>query len=197
MTLGKKLTSEKNPKSKLTLPLPAAVGKTAVEWLSSFFFSPPASFLTNEKKKIKLVSEKETNNVVHEECCMWRLFCERAPPLNFISKVSEPMLNVKELFGLLWNFLSMSEHFTGLVLPFESCSQIKKHIYHQQTGQEDKEIETVKNSHHTPSTLSPYLCHFRRRVQYQSHTVFPSSSRLTFRSFPITFILLKSILTAL
>lgn len=31
MTLGKKLTSEKNPKSKLTLPLPAAVGKTAVE----------------------------------------------------------------------------------------------------------------------------------------------------------------------
>lgn len=71
-------------------------------------------------------------------------FCERAPPLNFISKVSEPMLNVKELFGLLWNFLSMSEHFTGLVLPLESCTQRKKNKinFHQQTRQEDKEIKT-------------------------------------------------------
>lgn len=31
LTLGEKLPSEKNPKSKLTLPPPAAVGKTAVE----------------------------------------------------------------------------------------------------------------------------------------------------------------------
>lgn len=31
LTLGEKLTSEKNPETKLTLPLPAAVGKMAVE----------------------------------------------------------------------------------------------------------------------------------------------------------------------
>ena len=141
LTLGEKLPSEKNPKSKLTLPPPAAVGKTAVEWLSSSCFFPPASFLTNEKENQAGVREG------NEQCCTWRMlhvtvFCERAPPLKFISKVSEPMLNVKELFGLLWNFLSMSEHFTGLVLPLESCSQIKN----KSINRPDKKIKKSRSS---------------------------------------------------
>lgn len=46
---------------------------------------------------------------------------EFTSPLNLSSKVSPLTLKVKELVGFLWNFSSMSELFTGVETPFESC----------------------------------------------------------------------------
>lgn len=73
-------------------------------------------------------------------------------PLNLISKVSAPMLKVKEPVGLLWNLLSMSELFTGLMLPFESCPKPKKIIIikiniHEQIEQEDIKKIINKNTY--------------------------------------------------
>lgn len=56
------------------------------------------------------------------------MLCKFKAPLNLISKVSDPMLKLKEPDGLLWNFFSMSELFTGPVFPFESCPQKLKII---------------------------------------------------------------------
>lgn len=87
------------------------------------------------------VSEKEptmfyTRNLLRTELIklnILAMLCEFTAPVNFISKVLVPMLKAKEPDGLLWNFFSMSELFTGLRLPFESCPEQLKNISSQLT----------------------------------------------------------------
>lgn len=82
-----------------------------------FLFLPTCRISNKQQKENQAVIWEETINVLHVGFSL----SERAPPLNLISRFSPPTLKGKELVGLLWNFFSMSELFTGLTLPFESC----------------------------------------------------------------------------
>lgn len=61
--------------------------------------------------------------VFEKKPTLFNKLCEYTSPLNLISKESAPMLKVKELDALVLNLCSMSELFTGVGLPFESCQK--------------------------------------------------------------------------